>query len=476
MRRVTGPRDERTGDAPCPRLWIGLAAIFVACGVPQLAAQDAPTADQVKKALDARRLELESTLQKAGSIEQEVASLRAERQKINEDLLATAASIQKSEGRLTQIENRLGELEAQERLIRGSLNQRHDQIAKLLAALQRMGRNPPPVIVTKREDALEMVRSAMLLASAFPGMRKQALELADTLSQLMRIMAESRSEAEKEKAENTRLNDMRTKLAGLLETKRQSILDRQTELQKVRLAAEEISKNVTGLNELIARLDQAVAQNTGLQAYEAEVRGAATSAGSAAQPAVLEAPAASSGDLAALPGAKSPPQTQPEMQVVELAPAAPSHAGRIKPATPFHLAKAKLPMPVNGRRVLAYGEQTQYGSKSKGLVLETRSGAQVTSPCDGWIVYAGEFRSYGKLLIVNAGGGYHILLAGLSHIDVQPGEFVLAAEPVGIMSTTKKEPAGAASAAPVLYVEFRKDGQPIDPDPWWVKVSQKAQG
>jgi len=165
-----------------------------------LAAQDAPTADQVKKALDARRQELESTLQKAGSIEQEVASLRAERQKINEDLLATAASIQKSEGRLTQIENRLGELEAQEKMIRGSLNQRHDQIAKLLAALQRMGRNPPPVIVTKREDALEMVRSAMLLASAFPGMRKQALELADTLSQLMRIMAESRSEAEKEKA------------------------------------------------------------------------------------------------------------------------------------------------------------------------------------------------------------------------------------------------------------------------------------
>jgi septal ring factor EnvC (AmiA/AmiB activator) len=125
---------------------------------------------------------------------------------------------------------------------------------------------------------------------------------------------------------------------------------------------------------------------------------------------------------------------------------------------------------------LTYGERTQYGSNSKGLVLETRSGAQVTAPCDGWIVYAGEFRSYGKLLIINAGGGYHVLLAGLSQIDVQPGEFVLAAEPVGTMTTSKKEPAGAPSAAPVLYIEFRKDGQPIDPDPWWVTVPQKAQG
>jgi septal ring factor EnvC (AmiA/AmiB activator) len=103
----------------------------------------------------------------------------------------------------------------------------------------------------------------------------------------------------------------------------------------------------------------------------------------------------------------------------------------------------------------------------------------VTSPCDGWIVYAGEFRSYGQLLIINAGGGYHVLLAGLSQIDVQPGQFVLAAEPVGTMNgwstSTQAQPA-AVTNAPVLYVEFRKDGSPIDPDPWWVAGHQKVQG
>ena len=157
---------------------------------------------------------------------------------------------------------------------------------------------------------------------------------------------------------------------------------------------------------------------------------------------------------------------------------------------PFEKAKARLPLPAHGRRVLAFGEKTQYGSQSKGIVLETRQRAQVTAPCDGWVVYAGEFRSYGQLLIINAGGGYHVLLAGLSQIDVQPGQFVLAAEPVGTMSggVTKAQNSRQQSksedrsedkdrnTAPVLYVEFRKNGRPINPDPWWVESHQKVQG
>ena len=140
--------------------------------------------------------------------------------------------------------------------------------------------------------------------------------------------------------------------------------------------------------------------------------------------------------------------------------------GRIKPEIAFADAKGRLPLPAQGRQVLGFGEKTQYGGQSKGLVLETRQGAQVTSPCDGWIVYAGEFRSYGQLLIINAGGGYHVLLAGLSQIDVQPGQFVLAAEPVGTMNgwTQQAQPA-ATNSAPVLYVEFRKDGSAHRPRP-----------
>src|SRR5690606_16384315 len=147
----------------------------------------------------------------------------------------------------------------------------------------------------------------------------------------------------------------------------------------------------------------------------------------------------------------------------------PGKPDRITPAVPFQHAKGKLPLPARGRRALGFGDKTQYGGTSKGLVLETRFGARVTSPCDGWVVYAGEFRSYGQLLIINAGGGYHVLIAGLSQMDVGPGQFVLAAEPIGTMSSAPRtahlatERTGMGqppqSSAPVLYVEFRKDGE-----------------
>jgi septal ring factor EnvC (AmiA/AmiB activator) len=152
--------------------------------------------------------------------------------------------------------------------------------------------------------------------------------------------------------------------------------------------------------------------------------------------------------------------------------------GRIRPDIPFVQAKGQLPLPAQGRRVFAFGDKTQYGTQSKGLVIQTRHGGQVVSPADGWIVYAGEFRTYGKLLIVNAGGGYHILLAGLSQIDVQFGQFVLTGEAVGVMGSAVKSPqvAKAQDNGPVLYIEFRKDGRSIDPDPWWSDASRKVQG
>jgi septal ring factor EnvC (AmiA/AmiB activator) len=341
-------------------------------------------------------------------------------------------------------------------------------------------------MITRREDALQMVRSAMLLAAAFPELRTQALALAERLGELVRVMTDIRTEGERLRAETERLNDARTRLSGLMEAKRETLAERQAELDKVRAAAAEISKNVTDLNELIAKLDQAVTRNTGLGSYEDETR-RATAPAEAAVPGAAPAearPREATPEPGAAPPGEAPVQVTAiapprNSVVVELAPTAamPGNPGRIKPAIPFHLARARLPMPAQGRRVLAFGDRTQYGGQSKGLVLETRHTAQITSPCDGWIVYAGEFRSYGQLLIINAGGGYHVLLAGLSQINVQPGQFVLAAEPVGTMGGAPKSTQKTTrTEAPVLYVEFRKDGRPIDPEPWWAADHTRAQG
>ena len=117
--------------------------------------------------------------------------------------------------------------------------------------------------------------------------------------------------------------------------------------------------------------------------------------------------------------------------------------------------------------------------QERGISVATRPGAQVTSPCDGWVVYAGPFRSYGQLLIINAGGGYHVLLAGMERIDVQLGQFILAGEPVAMMASQKLASAGAVplgASQQALYVEFRKEGTSIDPTPWWAASSDEKVG
>ena len=496
---------------------VGAAALSIVLTAP-LAAEDTTPKDPdaARKILDQKRQQLNDNAAKELTIRSDVAELDAERERLNSRLIETANLIQRGEAKMTAIEGRLSELAEQEKMVRGSLEQRHGQIAALLAALQRIGRNPPPVLVTRREDALKMVRSAMLLSSAFPDLRDQAVNLSAKLGELQRVMASIRTEGAHLRAETDRLNETRTRLASLMEAKKLTLADRQAELASVRVATAEISKNVGNLSDLITRLDQTVTEKTGLGAYNTELKTEhqaeaappptvpatgpqiitpppetpatpATVAEVAGKTPADAAPVAAASGAAAeavAPPAKvailTPPPT-PKQALIELAPSGasliPGNAGRIKPAIPFASAQGKLPLPAQGRRALAFGDRTQYGGQSKGMVIETRYAAQITSPCDGWVVYAGEFRSYGQLLIINAGGGYHVLLAGLSQIDVRSGQFVLAAEPVGTMSGGQKNtPSSAQISGPVLYVEFRKDGRPIDPDPWWASGQQKVQG
>ncbi len=153
--------------------------------------------------------------------------------------------------------------------------------------------------------------------------------------------------------------------------------------------------------------------------------------------------------------------------------------GRMTPAVAFAATRGHLRLPVNGVKIREFGTSDGLGGIQKGLSIAARTGAQITAPCDGWVVYAGPFRSYGQLLILNAGGGYHVLLAGMERISVDLGQFVLTGEPVAVMGGGSPESAAVAtrSMQPVLYVEFRKDGTPIDPSPWWATTEgEKVRG
>lgn len=465
----------------------GLLLLAVVAGGLPARAQD-PAA-----ALKASRERLEVTESRAKQLQADVSQIDGERARLNGQLQDTARLIQRSEGQMTIIEARRDELETQRKLLQGSLDQRHGQIASLLAAMQRMGRNPPPVIVTKREDALEMVRSAMLLARAFPGLRSQAEELSGRLAEFARVMAAIKGERDKLESETSRLKDAQLRLASLMETKRQSLTERQEQLAEVRKAAADITRNVSDLSELIARLDKTVAENTTLGAYDQRVKaaeaevpqpsGATVAASGTAAPPVAaaspSAPAAPSPAEAAkaeqpVVVASLPKAVDPTIELSPQAGALSANPSRLMPAIPFHKARGQLPLPAQGKRVISFSERMPSGGQSKGIVIETRYSAQITAPCDGWVLYASEFRSYGQLLIINGGNGYHVVLAGLSQIDVQLGQFVLAGEPVGTMSAAHK--GKAQDSAPVLYVEFRKEGRPVDPEPWWADGSKKVQG
>ncbi len=423
-----------------------LAAATLLAAPWQVLAQGAANPEEARKRLEADKSRLDASEKRSKALQADLDKLAAERERINARLVETGKLIQQHEARLGLIELKLGELDIQERRLRGTLQQRHGTISALLAALQRMGRNPPPVMITRREDALTMVRSAMLLSSAFPEMRVQAEGLAKELADLSQVIKSGRTEREKLTAEKARHDEARVRLAALQDEKRRSSAQQQVELNSVRQEVARIARSVEEMTDFLKRLDK-------------ELVGRVPS-----PPAGKEVAAAEPGD------SKAAAVLAPSGERVAMA-----TPGRIKPNIPFDQSKGTLQLPTQGTRILSFGQKTTYGTQSKGIGIQTRNGGTVVSPCDGLIVYAGEFRTYGQLLIISPGGGYHVLLAGLSQIDVQVGQSVLMGEPVGVMSSAVKSQA-AQDSGPVLTVEFRKDQRPIDPDPWWSDGSRKVQG
>jgi murein hydrolase activator len=136
--------------------------------------------------------------------------------------------------------------------------------------------------------------------------------------------------------------------------------------------------------------------------------------------------------------------------------------------------KGMLTLPANGELSARFGADDGAGGHLAGIRVETRPGAPVTSPCDGKIMFAGTFRGYGQMLIIAANGGYHVLLAGLAKVDGVVGQTVLAGEPVGRMRIRPKNVQSVGGER--LYIEFRRNGVPVDPAPWFAGLREKVSG
>jgi septal ring factor EnvC (AmiA/AmiB activator) len=423
------------------------------------AAEDNLSREEAQKKLDETSQKLQSSRAQEQGLALDVAALAQARAKLNTDLIEAGKRVQTGEAKLSETEAKLTELTDQVNVIRNSITDRKETIVKMLSAMQRMGRTPPPALVTRRDDALAVVRSAMLLADVFPELKFQADNLSQELEGLVTLEKGIREQRDAEKRETDRLAAEQSSVDQLLEEKKTKLSLSEVELVTTRRAAEQQAATVTELNELIARLDEGIAKSEVAQ-YDAEV---------AAEQALR---AREQSQALATPANENVVEIKPESNKVAFA-----SPDRMKPAMPFEAAKGTLPLPAQGKRLKRFGEANGISGTLKGISLQTRGGARIVAPADGWVVYAGPFRSYGQLLIINAGGGYHVLLAGMGRINASLGQFVLAGEPVAVMgASVPASQGGNDNSRPVLYVEIRKDGRPIDPGPWWAEASEKVQG
>jgi septal ring factor EnvC (AmiA/AmiB activator) len=410
---------------------------------PAPAAAPANNADALKQRdqeLGAALARQRDSAQSQLKLRAEIAVLGQDRRKFNQQLIDTAAKIRDVEANIDATRTRLAPLDQQEQSFRKSLDDRRGAIAEILAALQRIGRQPPPALMVRPEDALQAVRTAITLGAVLPQMREEADALAGDLADLVNVRKQIAAASDRLSGDLDLLGREQLRMTLLIDERQRKQAGAEQELGTAQQQATDLAHQVDSIKDLIVKLESGMDP-----AARAALDANRTVAQDATRP-----------DLAAL-----------------------GDPGRLAPAVAFADMHGRLPLPVNGARIREFGGSDGAGGAQKGLSIAAHPGAQITAPCDGWVVYAGPFRGYGQLLILNAGGGYHVLLAGMERISVDLGQFVLTGEPVAVMGDDSQASATvtAEPKQPVLYVEFRKDGTPIDPSPWWAtNEGEKVRG
>jgi septal ring factor EnvC (AmiA/AmiB activator) len=368
-------------------------------------------------------------------IAEEVAAAIEAQDEVAGKLAAIAQSIQSQEAVIAKSEAELARLKTERAGLLAELGEKQDVLSELLAGLQQLEQNPPPALVVEPNDILAALRGAMLLGTIAPDLQAEAQALAAKLDQLQSLEASIAARRVEVEQEIARLQAARADLGTLVEQKRALVSRGTAELEAERKRTAALADKAKSLRQLLARLAE--------ERKRAEQEAAESQAAAERERLRQE-------EL----------QRQPKMVFAE--------------------AKGKLAFPAQGQIVRRFGQADGLGREIQGVLIATRGGAQVTTPADGEVEFAGAFRSYGQVLILNPGGGYRVLLAGMDKVTANVGEFLRAGEPVGEMGS------GPASVTlfgevvqderPVLYIEFRNGTEAIDSGPWWIGGLKEARG
>ena len=154
---------------------------------PQTAAVSPAAIKQREQELEAARAQQKSAEEAQAKLKAEITSLGQDRTQLNQQLIDTAANVRGVETKIDEAEARLRSLNGREQEMRTSLESRRADIVEVLAALQRAGRRTPPALLVRPEDALQSLRTAMLLGAVVPELRGRAEKLAGDLGELVAL-------------------------------------------------------------------------------------------------------------------------------------------------------------------------------------------------------------------------------------------------------------------------------------------------
>ncbi len=383
--------------------------------------------------------------QQLESLEQQITSGKANETRIAEDIAAAIAAEDEVARKLAAI---AGEVQAQQAVVAGSeaeltrlkreraglladLGETQDMLSELLAGLQHLEQNPPPALVVRPDDILAALRGAMLLGTIAPELQAEAEALNSRLDRLTQLEAEIATRRQEVAQELIRLDGQRTDLARLVEQKRSLVSEGNAALAAERQRVATLAEKAKSLKQLLAKLAE--------ERQKAEADASAAEQARQQQEALLRQP-----DIA------------------------------------FSEARGRLLLPARGDVLRRFGDPDGLGREIQGLMLATLPGAQVTAPASGKVEFAGAFRSYGQMVILNPGGGYRVLLAGMDRLTVAVGDYLRAGEPVGEMgggpASVTLFSEVATDGRPVLYIEFRNGTDAIDSGPWWAGGLKEARG
>ncbi|MEL6379960.1 MAG: peptidoglycan DD-metalloendopeptidase family protein [Pseudomonadota bacterium] len=415
-------------------------------GPPDTALQD------IEKALRSKAAEEARLKKEAEARAQEIRKLRYR-------LIETADSIQDSEREIARIERELVRLEAEEKEAAEKLAAEQETLSTVLAALQAFEMSQPPALFVSPDDANRAARAALLLSEAAPALATKAEGLRVLVEKLTAARAALADQRVAYERTAISLASRRKFLADDLKVKEaeRDVADRLAAAAQRETAT--LAARATSIKDVVARL-RAVAHS--ITPRPKPPRQKPGDAGPIPPPSepnsepdgiriIAEGGPASDRDGAASPSSRNRRSTRrPTLRREDVATV-------FKPATSFVQARGALKMPVVGRITTKFGQRDKLGDRSDGIRIAVRDQAIVTAPYEAKVVFAQPWELTGNMIVLDVGGGYHMLMLGVGRFLVDEGQVVNAGEPLAEMTGTQA----------TLDVQVRRNGEPVNPAQWF---------